>query len=174
MDSNKHQQFAERLVRNQDRVFRYIVSMVGRRSDAEDLFQQTCLTLWEHWERYDPALDFFPWACGIAYNHIRNFRRKHPTRPIALDEAVVEQLDARSRQRLERPDARREALQACLEGLASEQRRLIERYYGGWESIEQLAQQAGATSNAIYKSLGRIRASLHACIARRLAGEGLA
>jgi RNA polymerase sigma-70 factor (ECF subfamily) len=45
MDADQHQQFAQRMVRNQQRVFAYIVSLVPNRADAEELFQQTCLTL---------------------------------------------------------------------------------------------------------------------------------
>ncbi|MFN5198325.1 MAG: sigma-70 family RNA polymerase sigma factor, partial [Planctomyces sp.] len=98
MDSTQHQQFAERVVRNQQRIFRYIVSLVPNRADADELFQQTCLTLWESWERYDMSLDFVPWACGIAHNHVRNFYRKRQNSQVHLDADVVEMLATRSSQ----------------------------------------------------------------------------
>ena len=38
----------------------------------------------EIWDRYDPKLDFFPWACGVAHNHTRNPLRKQQTQQVAL------------------------------------------------------------------------------------------
>ncbi len=173
MDAKKHQQFAQRLVRNQNKVFRYVVSMVVNRADAEEIFQQTCLTLWENWEQYDPALDFLPWACGFAYNHIRNHRRKMENRQVLLDRDVVEQLQQRALGRQPSLDDRRAALLACLEELPEEQRTSIESYYERRQTVEQIAEQRSATPNAIYKMLRRIRTALFQCITRRLAAEAM-
>lgn len=169
MDIHQHQQFAERLVRSQQRVFRYIVSLVPNRADAEELYQQTCLTLWEYWERYDPALDFLPWACGIAHNHVMNFRRKRQNSQVQLQQDVIEHLAERSLDRQQKDGNRLEALQECLQQLNERSRGVIEGYYGG-RSVEQLAEQFRASSNAIYKQLDRVRKALHDCVTQRLAG----
>jgi len=170
MDSAKHQQFAERVVRDQHRVFRYIVSLVAQRADAEELFQQTCLTLWENWERYDPALDFVPWACGIAHNHVRNFYRKRQKSQVQLDADVVELLAERSLERQQHEDERLAALRLCLNELPERSRSIIECYYGG-RSVRQIAHRRSATPNAIYKLLDRVREALHDCVSLRIAGE---
>src|SRR5210317_848815 len=114
MDAKQHQQFAQRMVRNQQRMFAYIVSLVPNRADAEELFQQTCLTLWEHWERYDMSLDFVPWACGIAHNHVRNFFRKRQNSQIQLDADVLEMLAMRSQQMQQRESDQAAALRECM------------------------------------------------------------
>ncbi|QDU59963.1 RNA polymerase sigma factor CarQ [Planctomycetes bacterium Pan216] len=170
MDADRHQQFAERVVRNQHRVFRYIVSLVANRADAEELFQQTCLTLWEHWDRYDPALDFLPWACGIAHNHVRNFRRRKEHRQVQLDADVVELLARRSEAVLSRESDGVAALRDCLETLPDASRSVIQGYYSG-RTVREIAALRDATPNAIYKMLDRIRVALHECVAARLAGE---
>jgi RNA polymerase sigma-70 factor (ECF subfamily) len=172
LNADQHRLFAERLVRNQQRVYRYIVSLVPNRADAEELFQQSCLTLWECWERYEPALDFFPWACGIAHNHVRNFHRKRQNAQIQLQEDVLELLAQRSRELREREDDRLEALRGCLAKLPERNRRVIEDYYGG-KSVPQLAEQQAASPNAIYKLLDRVRLALHECVLLRLAGGGV-
>jgi RNA polymerase sigma-70 factor (ECF subfamily) len=169
MDAEQHRQFAERLVRNQQRVFRYVVSLVPNRADAEELFQQTCLTLWECWERYDPALDFFPWACGIAHNNVRNFRRKRQNAQPLLQADVLEILARRSLELRQREDDRLAALQDCLAALTGGNRGVIEGYYGG-RTVQEIAEQRSASPNAIYKMLDRIRATLHDCVSMRLAG----
>lgn len=169
MDAEKHRQFAERLVRNQQRVFRYVVSLVPNRADAEELFQQTCLTLWECWERYDPALDFFPWACGIAHNHVRNFRRKREHAQVQLQGDVLELLAQRSLELRQREDGRLAALQDCLAELTDRNRNVIEGYYGG-RTVQEIANQCSMSPNAIYKLLDRVRRALHDCVSFRLTG----
>lgn len=171
MDVDRHRQFAERVVRNQQRVFGYIVSLTPNRADAEELFQQTCLTLWESWERYDPSLDFVPWACGIAHNHVRNFLRKRQNSQVQLDADIVERLAQRSAERQRGECDRAAALRECLDELSERQRGVIQSYYGGM-SVEELATQRGSSGNAIYKLLHRVRETLHGCVGRRLAEGG--
>ena len=172
MDSTQHQQFAERVVRNQQRIFRYIVSVVPNRADADELFQQTCLTLWESWERYDMSLDFVPWACGIAHNHVRNFYRKRQNSEVQLDADVVEMLATRSSQLRQRDDEKLAALRGCLNELTERNRGIVENYYGGM-SVQEIATQRDLSANAIYKLLDRVREALHDCVKVRLA-EGAA
>lgn len=173
MDVEKHRQFAERVVRTQQRVYRYVASLVPNRADAEELFQQTCLTLWENWDRYDPELDFLPWACGIAHNHVRNFQRKRGNAQVQLEADVVDLLAARSSElhgvELQRADDEKlAALRQCLAELNEKNRALIESYYAG-RTVPEIAAQRSATPNAIYKLLHRIREALHDCVSTRLA-----
>jgi len=173
MDAEQHQQFAQRMVRNQQRVFAYVVSLVPNRADAEELFQQTCLTLWEHWERYDMALDFVPWACGIAQNHVRNFLRKRQNAQVQLDADVLEMIALRSQQMQQREGDQAAALRECLKELTERNRVVIESYYGG-RPVAEIAKERDATPNAIYKLLDGTRAVLHQCVSNRLAAEGSA
>jgi RNA polymerase sigma-70 factor, ECF subfamily len=173
MDRKRHTQFAELFVRNQNRVYRYILTLVPDRAQAEDLFQQTSLTLWETWERYDPKQEFVPWACGIAHNHVRNHFRKKPG-PLALSDDVLDRL---GRRRLEQDgvlEARRRLLASCLGELTERHRVLIDRAYGSSRTLEDIAGEEGQTPNALYKLLRRLRLILHDCVSRKLALESQA
>ena len=169
MDAARHALFAQRFVLNQHRVYRFILGLVPHRSDAEDLFQQSCLVLWETWNKYAPAQDFVPWACGIAHNLVRNHRRKRPS--LALSEEVLERL---ARRRLDVDDLleeRRRLLESCLDALPLPLRRLVEEVYGGG-TVDEAARRSRQTPNAVYKTLRRIRAALHDCVSRKLAPGG--
>ncbi len=50
--------FAERIVRNQHRVFAYIATLLANHDDAEDVFQSTCLILWRKWDEFDPGREY--------------------------------------------------------------------------------------------------------------------
>lgn len=71
------------------RVYGYIVSRVGRISDAEDLVSATFLTLIEaldHFE-YRGEGSFAAWLFRIALNQVRDFYRQNQRRPapVTLD-----------------------------------------------------------------------------------------
>jgi RNA polymerase sigma-70 factor (ECF subfamily) len=170
MDRKKHQQFAERMVRDQARLFGFILSLVPNRADAEELFQQVSLTLWENWERYDRELDFLPWACGIAHNHVRNFIRKRQRHPLHLDSDIVDAIAARSLELRRHEVDRVTALRRCIAELSERSRNAIEQYYHG-TSVDRIAEEAGDTANAIYKLLRRSREFLHDCVKKRLSAE---
>jgi len=173
MDEDLHGVFAERFVRNENRVYRYIFSLVPRRSEAEELFQETSLTLWKTWNRYDPAVDFIAWACGIAHNLVRNHLRKRKNQPrLLLDGEILDQLAERRAADDPLLEERRSVLRACLQRLSGEQRRLVEEVYGGERSMKDIADSASQSPNAIYKTLRRIRAGLFECAERKLAPGG--
>jgi DNA-directed RNA polymerase specialized sigma24 family protein len=68
MDSSpQHDQFVERFVRSQDRIYAYVALQLPNRDDAEEVFQQTNRILWKTWQQFDPTWDFLRWACGITY-----------------------------------------------------------------------------------------------------------
>ena len=55
MDTERSRQFAQQFVLHQDRIYGYIVTMPPNRQDAEDVFQQTSLILWQAWDEFDPG-----------------------------------------------------------------------------------------------------------------------
>ena len=171
MNEQQHQLFVELFVRNQNRVYRYILTLVPNRTDAEELFQETNLTLWRTWDRYDHAHDFVRWACGIAHNEIRNFVRKKRASHVLLSEEILDQL---ARLRLQHEgllEARRGALAECVKKLPSRDRELVEQCYGKGETIKLIAENRGQSPNVFYKALRRIRATLHECVTHTLTLE---
>jgi RNA polymerase sigma-70 factor (ECF subfamily) len=173
--STQHQQFVERFVRSQDRIYAYVGMLLPNRTDAEEVFQQTSLVLWKKWQQFDPSRDFVTWACGIAHNEVRNFLRKHKdSGRVCLSEDLLAQL---SHARLEMHDvleARRTALLRCLEQMEQGNRELLEQCYAGKDSIKTIAEGRGQRPNVLYMVLKRLRRTLFDCINRTLASEGMA
>jgi RNA polymerase sigma-70 factor, ECF subfamily len=158
------EQFLSFFVANQNRIYRFLLTLIPRREDTEDLFQQTCLTLWQNRSKFDRAAgDFTSWACAIAHNHVRNFRRREATRSALLSDGVLESLIATRAAHQSLLDDWHRALGGCLDKLTPHQRSLVERCYGG-SSIREAAHAEGRTSNALYKVLRHIRAILHDCV----------
>jgi len=173
-DRARHDQFAELFVRNQSRLYGYILTMVPNLADADELFQQTSLTLWQIWDRYEPGRPFLPWAYGIARNHVRNFLRGRQHRPAMLSEAVLDELAERRLADDALLEQQQNALKLCLEKLLPRQRKLVEQCYAQRGSLRAVAETQGRSVDGLYKAIQRIRAILYDCISRTLAAGGKA
>ena len=166
-----HQQFMRLFLESERELLRYVMVMVPNVSDARDVVQETAVALWQAWEKYDQAKPFVPWACRFALNEARMHLRTESRRKRLIDEDVAAMLDERRLDMASALDVRREHLRDCLSRLPEEQRRLVRGYYFDEESIERLSGRLSRGAEAIYKSLQRIRQSLHQCIERKLQQE---
>lgn len=161
----------ELYVSHQDLLYGYIVSLLPNWADAEDIFQQTSLILWEKRDQYDPSRPFIAWAYGIARNVVLNYRRKNPAgnRTLSPDlYAKVEEARTRVGDLLQEQSS---ALQHCLGRLSSKQRMFVMNCYSRQMTFADLAKQMGLSENAVYLRLSRIRKVLMDCIRRTLRME---
>ncbi|MCL5410609.1 MAG: RNA polymerase sigma factor [Patescibacteria group bacterium] len=72
--------FEEILSEYEKPVFGYIVHLVKRREDAEDLTQETFLKLYKSIKKYDSDRKFTTWLFAIANNTTRDWFRKQKRR----------------------------------------------------------------------------------------------
>ncbi len=173
MQTHAQQAFTEQFVRSQHRVYGYIVTLLPNRDDADEAFQDTCLVLWGKWTEFDPERDFDSWACGIAHNVVRNFKRRKRAGTVTLDDALLAEIAAMRLEAEPLLEARRARLSRCLDKLPSTQRMLIERSYLGGEPIRQVANQLRLTPASLYLRLQRIRLALFECVDRALGSGGI-
>ena len=172
MAESPDDKFISLLIANQNRVFRFLMTLVPRREDAEDLLQQTSVTLWKRRDKFDPSAgEFASWACAIAHNHVRNFRRKETTRRNILSAEIERMLIDTRAVHSSLMDEWQQALGLCLNKLTPHQRKIVTECYAEDSKIKDAAEESGKSPNAIYKMLRRIRALLYECI-RRTATEG--
>lgn len=162
--------FVVELVANTRRLYVYISTLLPVPGEAEDVFQQTCLALWRKRHLYSPERPFLAWAYGFARNevlrHMRNARS--PLRYLSQD--LLEEIA--SREEAATPaaeEARRTALDACLEQMLAAQRTLLQRCYQGTESIKDVATEMRISPAALTMRLQRLRHALVKCIERTVA-----
>lgn len=162
-------EFTERLGRHRSQLFGYIYSLVRDLDDADDLFQQTSLVLWEKFERYDPEKRFLAWACGVARFEVLNFLRTRRRRRLVLCEEAADLLiEAFDDRAFELAEDRRAALADCLKKLGPQDMKLLDDCYGRPSRIPDVAREWGRSSQSIHNSLRRIRQALHECVRRSL------
>jgi RNA polymerase sigma-70 factor (ECF subfamily) len=161
----RESQFAELLERHHRQVFGYIHTLLRNFDDAEDVFQQTSLTLWEKFDEYQPSTSFATWACTVARFKALNFVTQHRRYQAHFSEAF--QLRLAVIQASIPPteiDSRTAALDDCVERLPPNQRDLVRRCFGGAKSVGDIAEELGRTSHSLYSSLRNIRKKLLDCV----------
>ena len=171
MVDSQANRFVELLLRHQSDLLRFIVPLVGELQDAQDVLQETAKALWQKFDQYDSTQSFLAWAKQFARNEVlMHHRRKR--RFTFLSPELLEQLADDQDREAAPAQARREALASCLQKLSPRDRNLLDQRYARNEAtVQQIAAETGQTANALYKSLGRIRTTLLACIERHLAME---
>ena len=73
-DSNRYEEFVSLVRLYTSQVLAYINALLLNRNDAEDLFQETCLVLWQKFDEFQPGTNFLAWALRIADYKVMNFQ----------------------------------------------------------------------------------------------------
>ena len=71
-----HDSFLPLFLRHQREIRLFIAATIRDPHLQNDLFQETAMTLWRSYDRYDVRCPFDSWARGIARNLIRQHWRK--------------------------------------------------------------------------------------------------
>jgi len=142
--------------------------MCGRQSIAEDIVQETFLSLWRRGGRFDQARgNLRSWVLGAVRNKaIDSFRHETAkTGRDISDDAAAEAIAARERtdREVERREETRHVRDA-LEQLPAAQRQVIElAYFGGFthtEIAQMLDTPAGTVKGRMRLGLTRMRLAL--------------
>lgn len=162
-------QFVQEFTRSQRRLYLYILSQVGRPSDAEEILQETNLIIWRKAVQFEIGTNFFAWSSRIATYEVLKFRERRGRERLRFSRSFVESIATEAAENAEHWESRRAALAICLEKLRPSDRELIEQRYADGENGIRVAEQLGRPINSVYQSLGRIRRMLIECVNRQLA-----
>jgi RNA polymerase sigma-70 factor (ECF subfamily) len=162
------------MTRHQRRIFSYIYTLVPRRTDADDILQETSLVICEKFDEFEEGTDFVAWACQIAYWRVRYARQKFARAKVFFNQDVLDVVATTADTMCGELDARHEALLSCLQKLTPRDREfLLTRYEPGC-GVSEAARRSGRTITAAYKALTRIRKLLFDCVNHQLESGGAA
>ncbi|MGA2440247.1 MAG: sigma-70 family RNA polymerase sigma factor [Tepidisphaeraceae bacterium] len=160
--------FIQLFTAHQSSLRAYVLSMVPRWSDAEEIVQQCSLILWKKFSQFRPGTNFFAWACQVARLEVKDFRKRQRREQIVFSDEFIDAVaDEVFEMQAELP-ARLRALQGCVEKLSRDQRELLRLRYNEGGSVNSVSQAVNRSVDSVYKSLSRIRQALHECINRAL------
>jgi RNA polymerase sigma-70 factor (ECF subfamily) len=168
MSATDEEEFISRLLMYQEDVYAYILTLLARRADAEEVAQQTALVLWRCRSHFDSRRDFLPWAFGVARNEVRRRLRESNSKLVSFSPELIDELAVSHDHLVSSVSAQRDAMDECLGQLEPVQRQFIERCYQGQESIKSIASEMATTPTALYLRLHRLRKALVDCVGRKM------
>jgi RNA polymerase sigma-70 factor (ECF subfamily) len=162
-----HDDFLPLFLRCEADLKAFIGSLVPDAHLRADVFQEVALAMWRQIDSYDRSRPFGAWARGIAARKILQLREKSARFPIAFAPETIEAV-LQAYDRTESDADRAEALRECVGRLPEKSRQLLALRYEDNLACDEIARLLGASVEAIYQNLSRIRGRLEECIRRRL------
>jgi RNA polymerase sigma-70 factor, ECF subfamily len=167
--SDRQAEFVALLTGSHSRLLGYLMSLLGRRHDAEDVLQKASVTMWQKFDTFTLGTDFLAWASTVCFYEAKNFQRLSARAPLCFDDRLLAVLATERLADLGHREERLAALDRCLEKLPEKDRRLLQAAYIDQQGIARLAEQLGRAPQTLYNRLNILRRSLADCVQRRLA-----
>ena len=168
IDSKHYEEFADLIEQSSSRILSYLHALLLNWTDVEDVFQETCLVLWQKFDEFKPGTNFLAWSLRVAQHKAMNFQQKR-TRYVAftasLRDALMLEFAGRT---AEASTANLAALSECMDRLTQDDQRMVKLSYVDDIPIRQIANAVGRSPESIHNSLLRIRTKLLDCIRREL------
>ena len=165
--------FVTLLMQHRHSLYSFVAKQLVNPADVEDVFQKTSVVVWQKMSQFDPDGSFFHWACGIAFNEVRNFLKTKRRSKLHFDVELVELLASEAKEENELTEARLSALESCMARLSERQQEILRRCYIGTATITEVAESLGRDRGALYKQIARLKEKLLGCIQHRLAQGGI-
>jgi RNA polymerase sigma-70 factor, ECF subfamily len=164
------EEFARQFSRNARRIYGFVMTLVFNYHDAEEVFQNTSVVLWNKFGDFRPGSDFFAWASRVAYYEVLSLMKQR-RRSRTFSDETLELLASEAMAVSHRSSERYEALEECLGHLAPTDRALLQERYYYQRPPKQIATMQSRSIHSVYRALNRIHNALLNCVQRNLARE---
>lgn len=162
-------EFVRDLTQYQDRLFAYILTMIGSIDDARDVLQDVNQCILKKVDKYHEGTNFLAWARRIAYFEIQSYWRNKRRSRFHFDIELLEHISEEAIEVINNYDERLAALRLCIEKLPQEKQKLLVQRYQKSLSINEVSKIWNRSKKAIVMLLSRVRLQLFDCIQKRLA-----
>jgi RNA polymerase sigma-70 factor, ECF subfamily len=149
---------------------RFFMAQSARRSDADDLLQETWLRIHRVRHTYRPGEPVLPWFYAIA-RRVRIDHYRKASRTTAREQRLEEVSDAAAT--LPPEESRADDLEAILAPLSESQREVIRMMKVAGMSLEEVARATSCSVGSVKQKVHRAYGVLRDAIGRKGFGGGL-
>ncbi|MFP6877398.1 MAG: sigma-70 family RNA polymerase sigma factor [Roseibacillus sp.] len=151
-------------LQHHDLVRGFIRGLLADRAWADDVLQETFLTIMRKAADFQPGTSFPKWACAIARYKVLEARRAMQRGGMLLSEEVIEALSVT--EEATQLDPRLELLEECRRVLPPTMLRAVDLRYQEDHRPTEIAHRMGWTVEAVYVALSRARRLLRECLSK--------
>jgi RNA polymerase sigma-70 factor (ECF subfamily) len=164
--------FLRLMLQHQPLLFVYLRTMLNNSADAEEVLQETYISLWRKRRQFTIGTRFMSWAATVGRYEVHRFRRMQKNIPQILSDDRLLQMSSEMIAEYDLVEARHEALELCLQSLNERDRHFVDAAYSIKTTKKALGTCFGMTPDGFRKAVHRIRQKLLKCIQLRLRAEG--
>jgi len=165
---HRHEEFVALLTASHDRLLGYLLSLLGRWHDAQDVLQRASLLMWQKFGTFEPGTDFLAWASTICFYEAKTFQRTASRATRHFDTHLLELLAAERLDDTRQQEQRVKALELCLENVRGDDRQLLRVSCADHGDIAALAERTGRPRSTLYNKLSHLRRLLAECVMNRM------
>lgn len=164
VENKKSDYFFQLYIKNQKRIYAYILMLVPNVSDADDILQQVSSFLWERFDQFEADTNFGAWATQIAKNFVLDYYKKQRRSKLIFAGENLELFAGKADEAAGRIDCRLEILQKCLRELSAGDSKLMKVRYEEGLKIKDIAMRIDRPVGGLYKAINRIHNLLLKCV----------
>ena len=144
-DRQDYDAFTAQLVATQRRLYAYILTVLPNLADADDILQETNITLLRKRDEFTPGTEFGAWACRVAYFELlarRKQQQRERCRLLFADENLLQNFASEaSEQWADREEAMLSRLQRCMAEISVSHSELLRLRYSDNLSSKNIAEK---------------------------------
>jgi len=159
--------YSEMVKRHQDRVFRYLLRMLGSHEDALELTQEAFIKAWQALPQWQPEAQFRTWLFRIANNTALDaLRRRKLVEFVPLEDSFDTPGSEPDPERQAQATQEVRQLEANMKKLAPEHRQILLLREVEEMSYEEIGRVLSLSEGTVKSRLARARAALIEIYAR--------
>nr|MBC7612838.1 sigma-70 family RNA polymerase sigma factor [Pseudopedobacter sp.] len=167
--------YAELVKRNQRYVFTLALRFTRSREDAEEVAQDTFVKAYRSISSYQRTAKFSTWLYTIVYNTAMTYLRKKRLDTSSIDDKgnliQLESYGSMSENLSVERKSRSFYVNKAIENLLPDDATIINLFYQGEQSLEEIAKVMGMEANTVKVKLHRARQRLKNQLENILGGE---
>ena len=167
-DQKALESFTQLLVSNQRKIQAFILVLVQNVADAEDVYQETMLEMWNKFHSFEIGTDFVAWANAIARNKAFTFRKKYRSSRMLYNDRVYDILGNIAEKRINVLNDHIDVLTDCIQKLSHNEIFFLKLRYENDMTFQKISSILGKTPPAIYHIMSVIHSKLALCVRRVL------
>jgi RNA polymerase sigma-70 factor (ECF subfamily) len=162
-DNSSYEQFLRLLRLNENKIYGHILSLIPKRSIAEDIMQDVIVVMWRKFTAYREDSNFSAWGSTIARYLVMDYFRREERAIVHFSSVAIQNI-CKSTSVFDHYDDRMESLHSCMEKLPAESRRILKLRYQQSFTIKEVAEKIKMPVHNLYILVSRIHLLLQQCI----------
>lgn len=161
------EQFSNLYEADKNRLYSYIHAFVSHSAIADDIFQETSLTLWKEFHKFELGTNFSKWANGIAFYRVLTFRRNNKKYMLGISDDFLYEINetlTEQNELSERQEQKLDYLEHCRLLLSVSLQSIYQSFYVHNHTAQDIADNTGRSIHAIRKAVHKLRQRIFDCV----------